>query len=355
MPSQFSQRLLRWFDQYGRKDLPWQQGRDAYRVWVSEIMLQQTQVSTVIPYYERFMASFPDVVTLANASQDEVMHHWSGLGYYARARNLHRAAQQVRDNHDGVFPLTFDQVCKLPGIGRSTAGAILAFVTGERHVILDGNVKRVLSRLHAVPGWPGQTEVERRLWTLAGQHTPIERVADYTQAIMDFGATACRRAKPDCAGCPMQGLCAAYAEDSVTAYPASKPRKVLPVRQAVMLILENAAGEVLLEQRAAAGIWGGLWSLPELPVGEDALRWCRDRYGHSVQWQADWPVLRHTFSHFHLDILPRHLSVQSTTAVMEPGAVVWYNVHSPIVLGLAAPVQRLLDQVKNSVVEGENA
>ena len=207
--SDFATRLLDWFDEHGRKDLPWQHPKDAYRVWVSEVMLQQTQVQTVIPYFERFMARFPDVITLADAAQDDVLQHWSGLGYYARARNLHRAAQVIRDNHAGEFPRTLDEVIDLPGIGRSTAGAILSLAFGQRHTILDGNVKRVLARHQAVEGWPGRTAVAKQLWEIAEQYTPEENTAAYTQAIMDLGATLCTRSKPACERCPVATDCQA--------------------------------------------------------------------------------------------------------------------------------------------------
>lgn len=240
----FAARLLRWYDRHGRKDLPWQRARTPYTVWVSEVMLQQTQVATVIPYFERFMARFPDVRTLADAPLDAVLAHWSGLGYYSRARNLHRAAQQIRDRHGGVFPEDMDAIAALPGIGRSTAGAILAQALGQRHAILDGNVKRVLTRHRAIAGWPGQSAVERRLWEIAEAETPHARVADYTQAIMDLGAMVCTRARPRCGACPVADDCAARAAGTVSRYPAPKPRKTLPVRQTRMLLVTNGEGEV---------------------------------------------------------------------------------------------------------------
>lgn len=355
MMTEFSRRLLAWYDRHGRKDLPWQQSCAPYPVWVSEIMLQQTQVTTVIPYYQRFMASYPDVTTLANAAQDEVLHHWSGLGYYARARNLHKAAQQVRDRHGGDVPVEFEPLIALPGIGRSTAGAIIAFSTGQRHAILDGNVKRVLTRLHAVAGWPGQTEVEHVLWRLALDHTPVERVQAYTQAIMDFGATRCRRSRPDCDTCPMADICQARQQDAVAEYPAAKPRKALAVRQVQFLLLQNEVGEVLLQQRPPTGIWGGLWALPELAAGESLQEWCRERYGMKLEHVDYWAPLRHSFSHFHLDIQPIYCRiVQIPSAVMEPSGIVWYNCHFPEAIGLAAPVQRLLIQLMNNPVEGDH-
>lgn len=348
MRKTFSSCLLRWADYSGRKDLPWQTQPTAYRVWVSEIMLQQTQVNTVIPYYLRFMQRFPDVYSLAAAALDEVLHLWSGLGYYARARNLYHAARLIRDQYRGELPRDIEALQQLPGIGRSTAAAILALSHGERHAILDGNVKRVLARYHAIDGWPGDRRVEQRLWAHAESHTPALRVRDYTQAIMDLGATVCTRAQPACGCCPLRRDCAAHGIGRETDYPAPKPRKTLPVRSAVFLLLQNARGEVLLEQRPPSGVWGGLWSLPECTQTSAAniKRWCRDHLGYEIDTLKFWPSLRHTFSHFHLDITPARGCVNEIdTAVMEPGRRVWYNMDSPEARGLAAPVKALLLQL----------
>ena len=297
----FSRCLLAWYDQHGRKSLPWHHNVTPYRVWVSEIMLQQTQVATVIDYYQRFMAQFPNAAALADADLDMVLHQWSGLGYYARGRNLHKAAQLIRDQYAGHFPLQFEQLLELPGIGRSTAGAILAFSTGERQVILDGNVKRVLCRYHAVDGWPGRAAISKQLWLLADQHTPQRRVAEYTQAIMDLGATCCTRSKPRCDACPLQSGCLAYRQGEARQYPVSKPRKTVPVRAAALLLLLNESGDVLLQQRPPVGIWGGLWSLPELPQDEEMVDWCHQQLGYQVGLIEVGEVFRHTFSHFHLE------------------------------------------------------
>jgi A/G-specific adenine glycosylase len=346
----FARRLLAWFDSDGRHDLPWQQKPTPYRVWVSEVMLQQTQVATVIPYYQRFMHSFPDVQSLAEASADAVLAHWSGLGYYSRARNLHKAAQQVRDEHGGVFPQQIEAVMALPGIGRSTAGAILALACDQHHAILDGNVKRVLSRHRAVEGWPGKRGVEKRLWQLAEQTTPAERTADYTQAIMDLGATLCSRNKPRCGDCPVGSDCVAAAEGRVAEFPGKKPRKALPQRKTRMLLLQNGAGELLLQRRPPSGIWGGLWSLPECPHEEDIGGWCRARLGLEVIDAEVWPALQHTFSHFQLEIEPLRCQVRpaDTAQVMEPDAAVWYKTQSFNQLGLPAPVKRLLDWLEEA-------
>ena len=300
----FSGRLLEWFARHGRTDLPWQVDPTPYRVWISEIMLQQTQVATVIPYYQRFMARFPDLSTLAGASLDQVLQHWSGLGYYARARNLHEAARVVAERFQGRFPGRLEDVMALPGIGRSTAGAILSLACGQRHPILDGNVKRVLARFHAVDGWPGQASVLKRLWALAEEYTPVTRVAAYSQAIMDLGATLCTRSRPACGQCPLAADCEARAAGRQRDYPAARPRKALPLRRTRMMLLSNAAGEILLEQRPPAGIWGGLWSFPEIAHGQPLDAWCREHMGLGVRVIEEWPCVQHTFSHFHLEITP---------------------------------------------------
>lgn len=347
----FAQRLLDWARRYGRHDLPWQQEITPYRVWISEIMLQQTQVATVIPYYQRFMARFPDLESLANAPLDEVLHHWSGLGYYARARNLQRAAQQIRDQHNGEFPNEFETVAALPGIGRSTAGAILALACNQRHAILDGNVRRVLARFHAVEGWPGDKSVERELWVLADAHTPTQNVASYTQAIMDMGATLCTRSKPACGQCPVAADCRAHDLGRETDFPAPRPRKALPVKRVRMLMLMDGK-RLMLEQRPPAGIWGGLWSFPELAVDADIESWCRERFGVEPVSQHQMPPLRHTFSHFHLDIEPVLLTVEPVN-VRDADTVIWFEPASPPQVGLAKPVSKLLETLK--AITGETA
>lgn len=300
---QFTQPLLNWFDKHGRHDLPWQKDITAYRVWISEIMLQQTQVATVIPYYERFMQRFPNVQTLADATQDEVLTYWAGLGYYARGRNLHKAAQMIRDDFAGEFPINFDDVLALPGIGRSTAGAILSISLQQRFAILDGNVKRVLTRYFAVEGWPGQKQVEHLLWEYAEQLTPMQRYADYTQAIMDLGATLCKRSKPNCQACPVQKSCQAFSRNEVTRFPFSKPKKNKPVKQTYMLIEENAQGQIHLYKRGDKGIWAGLWSLPQFDLWEQVCEYLESQ-AENPESLVKWKSFRHTFSHYHLDITP---------------------------------------------------
>jgi A/G-specific adenine glycosylase len=343
MTEGFAAALLRWYDQSGRHDLPWQAERSPYRVWIAEIMLQQTQVATVIPYFQRFMARFPDVAALAAAPLDEVLHHWSGLGYYARARNLHRAARTIVMEHGGRFPATHAAVAALPGIGRSTAGAILAQALGQRHPILDGNVKRVLARVHAVPGWPGEAAVERQLWALAEQHTPAARVGDYTQAIMDLGATLCRRARPACEACPVAPGCAARARGRQADFPAPRPRRPRPRRHTRMLLLSDLDGAVLLERRPLQGVWGGLWCPPELGA-EAAGDWAARVLGVAVVTAPALPSVRHGFTHFELEIEPVPARIAApAAALMEPDRWVWYNARTPAKLGLAAIVSRLID------------
>jgi A/G-specific adenine glycosylase len=356
MKNTVSHRLLNWFASHGRKELPWQIDPSPYRVWISEIMLQQTQVATVIPYYQRFMQRFPDVQSLAVAQLDEVLHLWTGLGYYARARNLHRTAIIMREQYHGQFPLDIEALKQLPGIGRSTAGAILALAAGQRHAILDGNVKRVLARMHAIDGWPANTQVQAKLWTLAETHTPSTDVDRYTQAIMDLGATVCTRSRPVCQLCPLADVCIAHAQGRETDYPAPKPRIARPLRNTLLLMLRNPRGDVLLEQRPPAGIWGGLWSFPECTPAQsaqDLRQWCEERLGYSIRDIDYWPVVRHGFSHFDLDIMPvsARVSTAQLAQAMEPRSTVWYNNAIPDARGLAAPVKRLLNRLFDRIKE----
>jgi A/G-specific adenine glycosylase len=334
--------VLAWFDRFGRKELPWQRDITPYRVWISEIMLQQTQVATVIPYYERFLQRFPDVQSLAEASEDEVLHLWTGLGYYSRARNLLRAARLVCREHGGEFPRSVALLAALPGIGRSTAGAIAAIACGQHAAILDGNVKRVLARFHAVPGHPGEAATLNTLWAYAEAHTPARRTADYTQAMMDLGATLCTRSKPACAICPLHDDCAARIEGAPTAYPGRKPKKVMPVKAVQMLLLEQG-DEILLEKRPPTGVWAGLWTFPQIDSGADALAHCQDQLQLKVELVERWQPWRHTFSHYHLDIEPLRLRIAGAAArLLEPGRQLWYNRRKPAAIGLAAPVTQLL-------------
>ncbi|MBR9870415.1 MAG: A/G-specific adenine glycosylase [Gammaproteobacteria bacterium] len=353
MPDLFAEKLLDWYDNHGRHNLPWHHDRNAYRVWVSEIMLQQTQVATVIPYFEAFMASFPDVQALASAPEDAVLSHWSGLGYYARARNLHKAAKQIVEAYDGEFPQDQEALESLTGIGRSTAAAILAQAFGKRAAILDGNVKRVLARYHAVPGWPGQSAVLKQLWQHAETHTPNHRVRDYTQGIMDLGAMVCTRSKPKCDSCPLNSGCVAYAESQTHLYPGSKPKKQKPEKTTWMLIFEDTEGRILLERRPPSGIWGGLWSLPELDPAygaEELQEACEKELGLVCSDPELISGFRHTFSHYHLHIQPARLPVSGNTRIADSESQRWLHRDEALTLGLPAPIRSLLTEPEQSAL-----
>jgi A/G-specific adenine glycosylase len=326
----FSAPLLAWFDRAGRKHLPWQQDPTPYRVWVSEIMLQQTQVATVIGYYQRFMQRFPDVHALAAAPVDEVLHLWTGLGYYARARNLQRAAQRIVTEQGGEFPQTIEAVQALPGIGRSTAGAILALSRGQRHPILDGNVKRVLARYFGVEGFPGEREAEKKLWALADECTPAERVAHYTQAIMDIGATLCVRSRPLCAACPLAQRCVARIEGRQSVLPAPRPKKVRPQRTAYVVLMVRDDGAVLLERRPPRGLWGGLWTLPQFDERQ------------SIPGAVSLPPYFHSFTHFDLTLQPLLVRAASMQGVEDPDRYCWYDPRQPARIGLTKPTVDLI-------------
>lgn len=337
----FATALLRWFDQHGRHDLPWQHPRDSYRVWLSEVMLQQTQVATVIPYFARFTAALPNLPALAGADEDRVLALWSGLGYYRRARFLQHAAQLCVAQHGGELPPAFDALIALPGIGRSTAGAILAQAHGLCFAILDGNVKRVLARYHGVHGHPGQSAVERELWQHADAHTPTTRVADYTQAIMDLGATVCVRARPQCERCPLASDCVARRQGLTTELPTRKQTKVLPTRSTVMVILRDGEQRVLLERRGAQGVWSGLWSLPEASDRASAWR-IAERHASLDGAQALSPFV-HVFSHYRLHIEPLLFAqVRANAGVADQPSLRWVSRAELANLGLPAPVRTLL-------------
>ena len=346
-----AERLIAWHARHGRKHLPWQRDPTPYRVWVSEIMLQQTQVSVVIGYYERFMARFPALAALADAPLDDVLALWTGLGYYSRARNLHRAATTVRDRHRGRMPRAFDALVALPGIGRSTAGAILALSHGDRHPILDGNVKRVLCRYHGIDGWPGQSAIERTLWALAHGHTPHENVAAYTQAIMDLGATLCVRSRPLCAMCPIEADCTARRTGMQARLPAPRPRRTLPCRKTAFLVLRDPSGAMLLERRPPSGIWGGLWCFPECDPAADVEAECGSRFAVRPLAITALAPIAHGFTHFRLDVHPILVDVDGdvgtgrTGAVADPGERRWYPPGAAANLGLAAPVKRLIERL----------
>jgi A/G-specific adenine glycosylase len=345
----YAERLLSWFDQHGRHDLPWQHPRTPYRVWLSEIMLQQTQVATVIPYFLRFLERFPDLPQLAAADTDTVMAHWAGLGYYARARNLHAAAKQCVAMHGGELPRDFDALHALPGIGRSTAGAILAQAGNARFAILDGNVKRVLSRYHGISGYPGLPAVEKQLWAVAEAHlhtVPAQRMADYTQAQMDFGATLCSRARPACVLCPLQHDCVARRDDRVLALPTRKPGKTLPEREAVALLLENERNQLLLQRRPPSGIWASLWTLPQQETDAAMRAWfARQIHGHYDDAEQ-LPAIVHTFSHYRLHLQPLRLrKVAMRNLLGDNDDLRWVARSELAALGLPAPIRKLLDSL----------
>ena len=335
----FAQRLLAWWDQHGRHDLPWQLERTPYRVWVSEIMLQQTQVATVIGYFQRFMARFPTLEELAKAEVDEVLALWSGLGYYARARNLHACAKLCVERHGGELPADADTLEQLPGIGRSTANAIVAQAWNRRAPILDGNVKRVLARHAGVEGWPGRSAVLQELWRESDRRTPDNRAADYTQAIMDLGAGICTPRRPACLICPVQADCQARAEDRVSELPERKPRKPRPHRETTLIIQRDPSGRILLQRRPPSGIWGGLWCLPA--ADEDDLQ------GESAANTGPAiPPLVHQFTHFSLTINFRN-SVQSDNCkrVHEDNQR-WFNLEEALEAGLPKPIRSALEQLR---------
>ena len=341
----FAGPLLAWFRLSGRHDLPWQRPRTPYRVWISEVMLQQTRVTTVIPYYLRFMERFPDLSELAAADLDEVLHFWTGLGYYSRARNLHSAARLVISRHEGSFPTTMEELCGLPGIGRTTAAAILALAHDQPHPILDGNVKRILCRYLAIRGWPGDAAVEKQLWGLAAGLMPVYEIADYTQAIMDLGALVCTRRRPLCEACPVAADCQAKNQGIQEDLPLPRPGRELPLRRTRFIILEDDAGRILLQQRPPTGIWGGLWSLPESDPGIRLKPWIAKHLGLVAGDIEHGLCFRHTFSHFHLEIEPIHAGVLKVLdAVQDDSKLYWYNPKGDNRrIGLPGPVKQLID------------
>lgn len=342
----FQKTLLNWFDQHGRKNLPWQHNKTPYRVWVSEIMLQQTQVSTVIPYFERFMQHFPDLETLAAAEEDQVLHLWAGLGYYSRARNLHRAAQMVMTEFAGRFPDDIAALKTLPGIGESTAGAIMSLAFDQPSPILDGNVKRVFTRLHGIKESIADKKTENLLWEMANRYIPTERAGDYTQAIMDLGATLCMRGKPQCAQCPFAKQCIAKREDIAEMLPVNKKTRALPTRVATFVILK-AGKHIYLQKRPSRGIWGGLWSFPEiagLPDTKTIRQFCRTEFAISLPKKTLLPSFRHTFTHFHLELHPVVITLTKRTHLVETSQI-WYNLSVPEAYGLPKPIQSIIREL----------
>lgn len=341
----FSQLLLDWYDLHGRKDLPWQLPRSPYRVWVSEIMLQQTQVQTVIPYFNRFIEHFPDIFLLANADEDEVLSLWSGLGYYSRARNLHNTAKIISDQYNGVFPEDLNILVQLPGIGPSTAAAILSQAFNKPAAILDGNVKRVLSRFFLIEGWPEQAQVKKKLWGLASSCMPNERCADYTQAIMDLGATCCTNKNPQCLRCPVKNHCLAFHNKKQHLYPTKKIKKQRPILSQQFLVLHNRQNQVYLEKRPPTGLWGGLWCLPSINNQTCPIEHIQLFY----RLQGDSPKLitrfKHSFSHFHLEITALSIRIESTNNFISESRGQWFTKETLSTLGLAKPTTLILSKL----------
>ncbi|MCH9770494.1 MAG: A/G-specific adenine glycosylase [Gammaproteobacteria bacterium] len=344
----FTKQVLTWFKRHGRHDLPWQRQPTAYRVWVSEIMLQQTQVTTVIDYFQKFMRRFPSLKSLALADQDEVLAHWSGLGYYARARNLQKAAQVIYQQHRGRFPKTVTALCELPGIGRSTAGAIVSLALNQPASILDGNVKRVLARHFAIEGYPGDSAISKMLWAFAEDLTPAKQCRDYNQAMMDLGATICTR-KPQCDACPLQKSCLAYKNDLTTIIPGKKAKSRRPVKKINMLIITDKKQNILLIKRAPTGIWGGLWSFPEYSEAINPSKWAQKNLGLKLKAVLELEELRHQFSHFELIIQPKLMQIIATNKATELADFHWHHKTKPLPGGIPAPINKLLNELARRV------
>ena len=339
--SDFASRIVRWQREHGRHGLPWQDTRDAYRIWLSEIMLQQTQVAAVLPYYERFLARFPGVAALASAAQDDVLALWSGLGYYARARNLHRAAQEVVARHGGVFPTSFDALATLPGIGRSTAAAIAAFASGERRAILDGNVRRVLARHAGIEGDPTRASVSASLWSTAESRLPPCDIEAYTQGMMDLGASVCTARDPRCLLCPVNADCVARHDDRIAELPGRKARAA-PRRKRIAMLVVLRGGEVLLEKRAPAGIWGGLWSLPEAGADEAPAEALARGWGLAAAQVLPLAPFEHAFTHFTLEVAPWRIQLARGSKLAEGKAGTWLSLEDVKGAALPSPVKKLL-------------
>jgi A/G-specific adenine glycosylase len=339
----FHERLLDWYDIHGRKDLPWQHDISPYHVWLSEIMLQQTQVSTVIPYYLRFITQYGDITSLASAKLDDILALWAGLGYYARARNLHKAANILVRQHKAEMPFSIDELIALPGIGRSTAGAIMALAHQQKHPILDGNVKRVLARYTAISGWPGKKPVEQKLWKIAESLLPEKRITHYTQAQMDLGATICKRNKPLCLQCPLHEDCKAFQLGTPELFPTSKPKKEIPTRQSHWLIAQSNNGKILLEQRPNNGIWGGLWSFPEFDCPINLVSFSQEKLKVDPEEIQHQTSISHVFTHFKLDITPYLVHSSDNYQKIDNNKIFgWYTIRDALQLGIPAPVKAFL-------------
>lgn len=344
----FGGSVIAWQHRDGRHHLPWQNVDDPYRIWLSEIMLQQTQVGAVVPYFQRFVSRFPTVRDLARASEDEVLAMWSGLGYYARARNLHRAAQRIEQTHEGRFPDRFEDILALPGVGRSTAGAIAVFAFGQSFPILDGNVKRVLARCFGVEGYPGTSDVAARLWALAERLLPETGLRAYTQGLMDLGAQVCTRSHPHCSDCPLAARCVARSLGRTDDFPAPRPRKHRPRRTTVMLIMQQSDGQIMMEKRPSPGIWGGLWSFPETDDVADAARICIARFGLEAEAVDAMVPIEHGFTHFSLTISPLVCRVIHPARATEQPGRVWVTPHEAERYAIPVPVRKLIGRLQGS-------
>ena len=346
----FTKNLLHWFQKSGRHDLPWQQNPTPYRVWISEIMLQQTQVITVIKYYQRFIDKFSSIRLLSEANLDEVLSLWSGLGYYARARNIHRCAQTIMELYQGAFPTRLDLLSTLPGIGRSTAGAILSFSMNIRAPILDGNVKRVLTRFYAIEGSPTQSDISEQLWELTDQLTPKNHFSEYNQAIMDLGATICTRSKPHCLACPVRTGCQAYAQKRQQDFPYKKKKPPKPQKIIKMLLIKNSSQQIFLQKRPSIGIWGGLWSFPECDPNEDVRQWCYQHFNCEIVEQNSLKSFTHAFTHFNLIIHPVEILIGTVAPmIMEDCQAIWYHLDSALPGGIPSPIAKLFKLLKVSI------
>ncbi len=344
--SDFSTRLIAWQKVHGRHGLPWQNTQDPYAIWVSEIMLQQTQVTSVIGYYAKFMQRFPNIARLAAASQEEVLEYWSGLGYYSRARNLHKAAQTIMRDFNGVFPQDFETVQTLSGIGRSTAAAVVSFAFGQIQTILDGNVKRVLARYFLIEGWPGKPAINQSMWSLAESLLPADNMVAYTQGLMDLGATVCTRSKPKCDVCPLQTDCQAFAKNQTHLLPTPKPKKAIPHRETTMLIIRRG-DEILLEKRPQTGIWAGLWSLPEIGMTDISSQVALENFGLTVEAEEPMAIVNHAFTHYKLAITPQTLIVTNDTNAIDLNGYIWRPVSQAIAAALPSPVRKILQSILN--------
>ncbi|UCH46792.1 MAG: A/G-specific adenine glycosylase [Betaproteobacteria bacterium] len=343
--SDFASNVTEWQRREGRHDLPWQKMADPYRVWLSEIMLQQTQVNAVVPYFDRFLKRFPTLQHLAEAEEDDVLAVWSGLGYYARARNLHRAARQISCIHEGQFPTCFDDIVALPGVGRSTAGAIAVFSFGQRHPILDGNVKRVFARYFGIEGYPGVKAVADRLWCLAEKLLPERDVQAYTQGLMDLGAQVCTRSRPRCGNCPLAQGCTARLLECTDVLPTPRPKKMRPQRSTVMLVMEHD-GRLMIEKRPAPGIWGGLWSFPEIDAVGNAMQACRSQFGAEVRAIDQMTPIEHGFTHFSLTIAPLLCRVEQRQSQAEMPGRAWVGLDEAMHYPIPVPVRKLVSQLR---------